>query len=185
MELDVDGIYDTDKQTGFDAESGTLYLYFREVDEINAGMPYLVKWTSGSDITDPTFSNVEIDNDLESVESEDGKVQFIGIYDPAMIYSAANDNLYLGAENTLYWPSEVYTLNAFRAYFHVNLSGEQQVREIRLNLDSTTGVELVHGSRFKVQGAGAWFDLFGRKLNGKPTVPGIYMNNGKKIAITK
>ena len=29
----------------------------------------------------------------------------------------------------------------------------------------------------------AWYDLFGRKLNGEPTKPGLYINNGKKRAI--
>lgn len=28
-----------------------------------------------------------------------------------------------------------------------------------------------------------WYDMNGRKLNGKPAVPGIYVNNGKKIVI--
>lgn len=36
-----------------------------------------------------------------------------------------------------------------------------------------------------VSEAGVWFDLFGRKLPGKPTAPGWYINDGKKIAITK
>jgi hypothetical protein len=29
----------------------------------------------------------------------------------------------------------------------------------------------------------AWYDLNGRKLDGKPTQKGIYINGGKKIAI--
>ena len=185
-ELDVDGTYDTNKKTGFDASDGTLYLYFKEATAIVAGRPYLVKWEVDDNVVSPVFTGVTINSTQTDVTSADGKVQFIGIYDPAMIYSAANDNLYLGAENTLYWPSEVYTLNAFRAYIHVNLSGEQQVREIRLNLDGeVTDVQSVSGKRLAVSETGAWFDLFGRKLNGKPTVPGIYMNNGKKISITK
>ena len=31
--------------------------------------------------------------------------------------------------------------------------------------------------------AGAWYTLDGRRLNGKPTTKGIYINNGKKIII--
>ena len=31
--------------------------------------------------------------------------------------------------------------------------------------------------------AGAWYSLDGRKLNGKPTTKGVYINNGKKVVI--
>ena len=153
-------------------------------------------------IVNPVFNGVTINATASTTLTptggdSDGNVSFKGIYDPKELPGNDASNLYLGAGNNLYWPSEVYTLNAFRAYFHVALSGDSYVREIRMNLDGgeATGVELVHGSRFldepsgkaerKVQGAGAWFDLFGRKLNGKPTVPGIYYNKGKKIAITE
>ena len=43
----------------------------------------------------------------------------------------------------------------------------------------------VSGQRSAVSEAGAWHDLFGRKLPGKPTAPGWYINDGKKIAITR
>lgn len=43
----------------------------------------------------------------------------------------------------------------------------------------------VSGQRSAVSEAGAWYDLFGRKLPGKPTAPGWYINDGKKIAITR
>ena len=155
-------------------------------------------------IVNPVFNGVTINATASTTLTptggdSDGKVSFIGSYDPVTLDAEDKGKLYLGAGNNLYWPSENMTLNAFRAYFTVDFSesGDLEVREIRMNLDGgeATGVELVHGSRFldepsgkaerKVQGAGAWFDLFGRKLNGKPTVPGIYMNNGKKIAITE
>jgi hypothetical protein len=153
------------RQTGFDASDGTLYLYFKNASSIGAAKPYIIKWTKPAnyvayngenaktcdDLVDPEFSSVKVWNYAttdKAVTSEDKLVQFKGIYDPAIIYSAAKDNLFLGAENNLYWPStEDYTLNAFRAYFHVSLSGEQLVREIRMNLDggNVTGVEAVQG----------------------------------------
>ena len=52
------------------------------------------------------------------------------------------------------------------------------------DVEEVIGVTSVQGSRFKVQGD-VWCDLFGRKLNGKPSVPGIYYNEGKKKVITK
>ncbi len=32
-------------------------------------------------------------------------------------------------------------------------------------------------------GSDAWYTLDGRRLDGKPTQRGIYINNGKKVAI--
>ena len=49
-------------------------------------------------------------------------------------------------------------------------------------VEPPTGIEEVQGSRFKVQGSG-WYDLFGRKLNGKPTQKGVYILDGKAVAI--
>jgi hypothetical protein len=47
-------------------------------------------------------------------------------------------------------------------------------------------VTSIHNSQFIIHNCGdVWFDLFGRKLNCKPSVPGIYYNEGKKIVITK
>ena len=138
-------------QSGFDASTGTLTLNFDEVtsgNTIAAGTPFIVKWT-GTDVTDPVFTGVTISSTTAgSVTSEGNLVQFKGIYNPTMIYSAANDNLFLGAGNNLYWPStEDYTLNACRAYFHVDLGGEQHMREIRMNLDGDA-VTSIHNSKF-------------------------------------
>ena len=182
-ELDIEGTYDGHK-TSFDSD-GTLYLYFENASAIEAGKPYLAKWESGSNIVSPVFENVTIDKDLNDITSYDNKVSFIGVFDPKTLEAGDKGSLYMGADNKLYWPSSDRTLNAFRAYFHVELGGSSGAREIRMNLDSTTGVESVSGKRLAVSETGAWFDLFGRKLNGKPTVPGIYMNNGKKVAITE
>jgi hypothetical protein len=186
-ELDTETEYSGHK-TSFDSD-GTLYLYFKNATAIEAGKPYLVKWGSGSNVTDPVFNNVTINSTQADITSADGKVSFKGIYDPETLDGGDASNLYLGAGNNLYWPSADVTLNAFRAYFTVALgddeSGESTVREIRMNLDDGGVTEVQEFKSLKVQGASAWYDLFGRKLNGKPTAPGVYMNNGRKIAITK
>ena len=179
MELDVDvdddDDDDDDEQTGFNGETGTLSLYFKEADKIEAGKPYLVKWeTTGDDIENPVFTGVTISSTTPgSVTSDDNLVQFKGIYNPAMIYSDANDNLFLGAENTLYWPStEGYTLNAFRAYFHVNLSGDSYVREIRMNLDGDAVTSIQNSSTSEAAEPSAKFIIHNYPLPTKRIVNG-------------
>ena len=57
-ELDTEGWYDAEgtrhdeggeglRQTGYDSESGTLTLYFKDAAAIEAGKPYMVTWESG------------------------------------------------------------------------------------------------------------------------------------------
>ena len=120
MELDIDGTYDDGHQTGLDGT--TLYLYFKPATSIKAGRPYIVKWeTTGEPIENPVFQDVRIDRTVPgAVTSQDGKVQFKGIYDPTQLSKDDRSNLCLGAENQLYWPAADEALNALRAYFHVN-----------------------------------------------------------------
>ncbi len=179
-ELDTEGTYDTDNKTGYAPATGTLSLYFKDATTIAAGKPYLVKWESGADIVNPVFTGVTISNVNTPVTSSDKNVTFIGNYSPVHLTGGDASNLYLGAANKLYWPTANRTINAFCGYFHVNLDGELLVREIRLNLDSTTGVEEVQGDNVQCSN---WYDLQGRKLSGKPTQKGVYIHNGKKVVI--
>ena len=181
MELDTEGTYDTDKQTGYDSESGTLYLYFKEATAIEAGKPYLVKWESGSNITDPVFYGVTVSNeDPENRKaiSYDHNVTFIGNYSPVALTGGDASNLYLGAANKLYWPSADCTINAFRGYFHVDLSNGAKVREIRLSLDDN--VTSIQNAEFIIHNynGGATYNLSGQKVS--DDYKGIVIKNGRK-----
>ena len=86
-------------------------------------------------------------------------------------------------------------MNAFRAYFQLKQgltagepsnSNQASVRAFKLNFggdDNAMGIISVHDSGFMVNGSDAWYSLDGRRLNGKPTQRGIYINNGKKTII--
>ena len=198
MELDTEGTYDKDKQTGFDPTTGTLSLYFKDASEIKAGTPYIVKWNKPSgydgnesdhDLTNHVFQNVKIDNSdaaltRQTVVSEDGKVRFIGTYSPVAIYSADHDNLFLGTGNKLHYPqTDGYTINACRAYFHVDLSNTFGVRAFSLHFgddDGTTGI--VDNKRETITN-NRWYTLDGRRLNSKPTTKGLYIYNGNKMVV--
>ena len=50
--------------------------------------------------------------------------------------------------------------------------------------DDASGIEsLTPDAAPKPQAADHWFTLDGRRLQAKPTAPGIYVNNGKKVVI--
>lgn len=120
-------------QTGLDGS--TLYLNFKDATSITAGKPYIVKWASGSNIVEPTFSGVTISSTTPStVSSDDGKVSFIGTYNPVALAKDDETNLFVGEDNKLHWPNVAnYKINTCRAYFHINESGASAPERIVLN----------------------------------------------------
>lgn len=183
MELDTDaGSYD--HITGLDGT--TLYLNFKDATAIEAGKPYLIKWASGDDIVNPTFTGVTISNDTpEGIASTDGSVTFQGIYTPTPLDKDDKSNLYLAADNTLDWPNvDDFKVNAFRAYFKISESAANNVRSfvLRFGNDDITSINIEKGVN-GVVGDGFYYTINGQRLNGKPTTSGVYIYNGKKVVI--
>ena len=102
--------------TGASFTNGVLTLTFGNiVSAIEAGKPYLVKWDSGENITNPVFQNVKINN--YPVNSKVGDVTFAGTYGPVDVYDEYHTKLYLGADNKLYYATSALNVNSFRGYF--------------------------------------------------------------------
>ena len=172
------------KSSNFDDE-GLLTLNFSDdLTTIEAGVPYIVKWTSGDNIVSPVFEGVAIDKELNNIISDDGKVEFIGNFSPVVLPGGDKENLYLGANNKLYTPSDDRTMNAFRSYFHVDL-GTSQIKRFVLNFgndEPITGIIVNDNANGEdVRGKSGWFTLQGIKLPAEPTLPGIYIKDGKKV----
>lgn len=180
---------------------GTLTLNFTAATTIPAGTPFIIKWdNTGVNIENPVFEGVTVSNATNNATIE-GVLTFTGTYAPVSIGSEGDKTkLYLGSSNKLYYPNGEMTIGTHRAYFQLapgitagNSAGgnehgddvEDPVRAFNLNFgdDETTGIISVHDSGFMVNGSDAWYTIDGRKLDGKPTQRGIYINNGKKIAI--
>ena len=181
-------------RTGFDDATGTLRLYFNWSDDIYPGTPYLIKWDNDTEhpyIESPTFTGVTIDTSSDdalvskTVTSEDGKVSFLGNYGSTTFTSTDRSILFLGTDNTLYYPESGAHIGPFRAYFQVNL-GSQEVKQFVLNFgDVTDRIESLSPNPSPVRegSADVWYDLNGRKLSGKPAQRGIYIYKGKKVVI--
>ena len=212
-EMDVTGWYNG-YQTALekdpaDYEKYILYLYFKAATAIEAGKPYLVKWSkpdgydtnpSSFDITDPVFENVTIKASLSAMESYDGSVLFVPTFSPIVLEKGNWQNLYVGANNMLKYPSSTkdVTLNSFRGYFQL-MAGDEPAsnplaRSINIvsNIDDnneTTGIvdnkhETITNNHSLFESvAKHWYTLDGRKLDGKPTKKGLYIHNGNKLVI--
>jgi len=183
--------------TSFDAETGLLTLTFSPANSIEAGKPYIVKWENSSgSVSNPVFSGVTIDADASTeVTSTDGKVKFIGTYDP-IVYpegEAYPNVLFMGSNNKLFYPngSAATNINACRAYFlltdpsatlksYVMEFEEEDPDGIRsLTPDRPTPDPSLYG--------GEIYNLAGQRVtphrggDGRGLQKGIYIVNGKKI----
>ena len=161
---------------------------------------------SAYDLTNPVFTDVIVDNSDEAIArktqtSQDGKVSFKGTYDKLEYTTEDKSILFLGEANTLYWPKSGATIGACRAYF--KLSPNAAVREFKLSFgeddDHTNGIveternscdpsvasdQRSSASLFTLHSSlSGWYTLDGRRLSGKPTQRGLYIDNGKKIVI--
>ncbi|MBO4810304.1 MAG: choice-of-anchor J domain-containing protein [Prevotella sp.] len=192
-ELDIDNTYEGHTT---DLDNGTLYLNFKRANSITAGKPYLIMWESGDNIQNPVFTGVTVVSSppaSTAVPFTGGK--FTGTYDYRQFLEEDKSILFLGSNNTLYYPlpntsnpdNPIYpSIGAFRAYFQLDdgiTAGD--VGSVRLFFDGSEAseVEDVEGSTLNVQRNDAWFTLDGLKLQGKPTRKGLYIRGGRKTVI--
>ena len=170
--------------TSLNTATGALTLAFAEATAITAGKPYIVKWTTGDNITNPVFNGVTISSTpAQEVESTDGNVKFVGQYSPFTIDdSNINSILYVASGNKIGYSKSARTLKSFRAHFWVKPNGTTPAASM-INVDfgegEVTGVNEVIG--VKEVNDNSYYDLQGRKVT-KPT-KGLYIVNGKKVII--
>ena len=75
---------------------------------------------------------------------------------------------------------------AHKAFIFVASSPSQAARSLTMVFDEASGIESAEAdsSLFTLHSSlSSWFTLDGRRLQAKPTAPGIYVNNGKKVVI--
>ena len=181
-------------------KDGTLTLTFADATNIKAGQAYLIKWGSGSNLgpSDLVFTGVTLAKDLcdDEITADDkgSTVTFMGTYKKLSFDADDKSILFLGTGNKLYYPQNGASLGAQRAYFKLNgiTAGDlpQQARTFVLDLgdeDNVTGIieAEANSSLFTLHSSlkEAWYTLDGRKLAGKPTQKGLYINKGVKIVI--
>ncbi len=175
----------------------TLNLTFGDaVNTLEAGTPYIIKWDGDgtSNIENPVFEGVTIeatkhdyDTNKESVTTDE-RVRFVGTYKSTAFDAEDKSILLMGGSNTLYYPQSGASIGAQRAYFKIGSDDAEApafITSFNINFgdDEATGIISVHDSGFMVNGSDAWYTIDGRKLDGKPTQRGIYINNGKKTII--
>ena len=176
-------------KTGTSLDNGALTLKFKTVTAIEAGKPYIVKWTTtGSNISNPVFNDVIISSTAAAeVESDDKNVKFVGQYSPFDITDAnKNEILYVASGNKIGYSAKARTLKSCRAHFWVKPKDTNAPAVNSINIDFGDG-EVVTGitttNYTNSTNSDEWYTLDGRKLNTIPNAKGVYINNGKKVVV--
>ena len=209
--LDGDGVEVKTLESSAFSE-GTLTMNFSETspETLMAGTPYIIRWnkpdpyvayngtnlTECSDLVNPEFKRVTISSTAPATAASD-YVDFVGTYQPTNIGEEGDEkhNLYLSSGSTLYYPTASnFTVNAFRGYFQLkndlvagepSSAGATSIRAFALNFGDgePTGIIGLTPDLLPTGEGSGYYDLQGRKLDGKPTAPGLYIHNGRKAVI--
>ena len=169
--------------------NGTMTLAFTAVNEIEAGKPYIVKWASSSNISNPVFSGVTISSTMPTavefnVVGSSDKCKFIGQYSPFTIDANNKDEiLFVGAGDKIGYSKHARTLKSCRAHFE--LPSATLARSININWGEGEISEIKSVIPALFEGDSAIYNLQGQRVaNGKkPTAKGLYIKNGKKVVI--
>lgn len=120
-------------------------------DQLTKGVPYMIRWTSGDDLSFLRFDNIVWGTGSDAGQTGDAKVTFRGFYPMTHIEELNHYNLFLGADDVLYWPtSDGTSMRGFRAYWLVDpgqpspapvYRGMPASLHIRQKTGVTTGIE--------------------------------------------
>ena len=174
-----------------------MWMYIRpmaEGDVLHANMPYVYKPLEA--VTDYVFTSAgatlkaKADDARITMMTAENTYTLYATYEPTspsasdqFYYMNINGNLSLGNDGTV-------TVGAFRwimrveSKFDGNAPAAYARNIIIFDGEETTGIRSIDNGQLTIgDKAGEWFTLDGRKLDGKPTAKGIYVNNGRKVVI--
>ena len=165
----------------FDHMEGTV-MYFKHVDDLDAGVPYLIKPNKTLDSL--LFENVKIDmatNPTKRIGNDGYFMQ--GTYQPTEL-NPDGTNLFLGDNNTFFRPSENdHRMKGTRVYFIIprKAVGKVLSYDTETIVDGIVDVEVNSQSNsqkvYNINGV-----YVGSSL--KNLTPGVYIVDGKKVVVT-
>ena len=167
--------YDLEAFVSSSLEGEELELAFTKVYSLTAGKPYLIK--PSADAVNPSFTGVTISATSPAAETEDAYIWFYGVYAPTELEANNKNLLFLGANNTLYWPSVTGNIKGFRAYFNVRGAAQQCASRARIvqASDAATSTEaakaheaksskLIQDGQIYIEHNGVRYNTMGQKV---------------------
>lgn len=130
-----------------------LNLNFKKASDIYQGTPVLIQ--TSRDIVNPVFTGVEFTRATPSATTKTN-ANFTGTFIKSSL-EASEDILFLGANNTLYFPTASVEIKGMRGWFVIHGSGggaAPAIRSARIveNEQVITAIDLVNGQETKTNG---------------------------------
>lgn len=165
----------------FDHMEGTV-MYFKPVDDLDAGVPYLIKPNKNLDSL--LFENVKIDMAAHPDLQVGADGYFMqGTYQ-ATVLNPDGTNLFLGDNNTFFRPSEDdHRMKGTRVYFIIPRKAVGKV----LSYDTETIVDGIVDVEVNSQSnSQKVYNINGVYVgdNLQNLTPGVYIVSGKKVVVT-
>lgn len=129
-----------------------LNLNFDAATSIYRGTPYLIKTTKA--VVNPVFTDVEIKVETGQATSGDN-ANFVGSFIKGTV-PAGEDNLFLGANDLLYFSEAATTIKGMRAYFQIHdVPSGAPIRQARIveQGNVVTALEFINGEWQEVKSA--------------------------------
>ncbi|MBR1394351.1 MAG: hypothetical protein IJ559_01665 [Prevotella sp.] len=186
----------TFESASVDGDKLTINFSGSNLGEIEAGVPYIIRWgtpetATGEVIENPSFTNVEvaitsqedIDDEEYGTETASNGLRFEAQIGPVQLTSGSKA-LVLGNENKLYKPKYELYVYATRAYFSYsgNISMARQiVMDFGDGDQQTTYIDGITVDGNRGSSAEGIFNLNGQRLSAPQK--GINIVNGKKVLV--
>lgn len=152
-----------------------------DVDDLQAGTPYLVLPTRDDDASSPiVLTDVNITATSPTTVTHDG-YSFIGIYSPTSFAEEIwSTTRFVGSNNKLQKPNTTNALKALRAYFTVGASSGAKNYTFAVDSFVPTSIDNI---QIESDGDGAIYNIGGQRVEGKSLPKGIYIREGKKFVV--
>lgn len=166
----------------YNGGAGTLTLHKLGTDgrNIPANTAVIVVASEGNAKVNMTVDNTldayDGENDLHGVDIDTPTSTILTNLGDGTFYVLGNKNAHFG-----FHQYEGSTMAGHKAFLLVD-SGVAQSHSLTMMFDDTTGITTTNYTNF-TNSDDAWNSLDGRRLQGKPTKSGLYINNGKKVII--
>ena len=143
---------------------------------VAAAQTPLLVYNSGSE--KKTFLLIPTDDAATSVTAAS---QFVGTLEATTIAASTSTlNNYAFNGKQFVWVKNAIAIAANKCWLQIG-TVPAGTRSISIVFgDGTTGIEAIDNGQLTIDN---WYDLNGRRLQGKPTKKGVYIQNGKKVVV--
>ena len=174
-----------------DNTDATKIAFKLHMGDIPANEPFVVKIYQDKNMNTVNFANKQIVKSAAPEVKDASGVKFIGSYSAKTDGFKENEAYFsvAAANNDYYWGSATNStyMAPLGAYFQIPEGSSARIIEFEEANGSVTAIEIVKADANESNSVNSvkegWYTLQGVKLESAPSQKGIYIFNGKKIAV--